>query len=91
MQMWSSKSTEQQEDPDAINLTPAEEDAPFVRTVKSYLTSQQQKLKDRTAINYKTTWNGRLNTFKTFKHMLEAWMVQHGMRYLLKLEFAKAY
>jgi len=49
---------EQQEDPDVINLTLAEEDVPFVRTVKSYLTLQQQKLKDRTAINYKMTWNG---------------------------------
>jgi len=81
----------QQEDPGAINLTLTEEDVPVVRTVKSYLTLQQQKLKDRTAINYKTTWNGWLNTFETFKCMLESWMVQHGMQYLLKPECAKAY
>jgi len=50
-----------------------------------------QKLKERSAIPYKVSWNGKISSFETYRRTIEAWVVQNGMRYMFKTEFLDRY
>jgi len=48
-------------------------------------------LKERSALPYKISWNGKLTTFETYRRTMEAWAIQYGMRYMFKDEFLLQY
>jgi len=49
------------------------------------------KIKPRTPIPTKTSWNGHIATFKTFKQMVESWAFKNWMQYLMSEDFMSAY
>jgi len=49
------------------------------------------KVLQRSSINPKLSWNGKINTFDTYKGAIESWAIQHGMDYLIDSDFMEIY
>jgi len=50
-----------------------------------------EKTKDRGTFSPKVTWNGKVQTFETFKSTVESWLIQHDMDYLIEHFFVIEY
>jgi len=49
------------------------------------------KMKDRGTFSPKVTWNGKVQTFETFKSTIKSWLIQHSMDYLINHSFIVEY